>query len=346
MNRVLFSGNTDEWEQALRKNPLEGVSVESCPQGLGGRVLGPGSILVLDSGTYQALTDSVQDLLHRNSLLLILSENLSESERTFLETRALACHYDGQESRESSNRNFRQLLKLAHRVQTMENRLEKYIADSFRDIVDTHLLHQQKKQIEELNKQLEQLSRTDALTHLLNRRALLEAFELEKKRALRTRWRLDHEAKPSKSKKATGTLTQHIGNFACLMVDIDHFKSVNDTYGHLAGDEVLRRFGELIKNESGLRENDIVGRYGGEEFILLLPDTNAENAMVPAERLRLGVKALSFQNADGRVFSVTISIGVAEFLPEELDIAEMINRADQALYRAKTTGRDRICIYK
>jgi len=239
------------------------------------------------------------------------------------------------------------------------HRLNAYIRDSFQDIVDTSLLHKQKLEIEELNAKLQEISRVDHLTKLLNRRALLEAFEAEKKRSMRDRWRMKHSARvfadpeaPESSalpedfeNTARGAISEHIGNFACIMVDIDHFKQVNDVRGHLVGDQVLQRFGELVRSGGLFRDNDILGRFGGEEFIILLPETNALNAAIPAERLRQALSKEEFRDEKGQAFQVTISLGIAEFLPEESSSDEMINRADKALYFAKEHGRNQICVY-
>lgn len=238
----------------------------------------------------------------------------------------------------------------------LSHRLNSYIADSFSDIVDSNLLQKQKKEIEALNEKLREISRIDYLTNLLNRRALLESFELEKRRALRCRWRLkkfivndgswDSTVVPNEFvHQVAGKLDDHVGNFACLMIDIDHFKKVNDTYGHLIGDVVLRRFGELLQQKGLFRDTDVLGRYGGEEFIVLLPETNRQHALIPAQRLRQTISEIKFEDGKGRVFSVTISIGVSEFLPEEVSSEEMIKRADDALYYAKEHGRNQVCLY-
>ncbi len=127
---------------------------------------------------------------------------------------------------------------------------------------------------------------------------------------------------------------------ACmLMIDIDHFKDVNDTRGHAAGDEVLREFTSVLR--TGLRPTDILGRYGGEEFAVLLPCTNATVGREVAERLRLN----TFSNSKlaamaGR--SVTISVGMVS-LEQSTDLDNMLAAADRALYRAKNQGRDQVC---
>lgn len=129
--------------------------------------------------------------------------------------------------------------------------------------------------------------------------------------------------------------------FAMLMADIDHFKAVNDTYGHLAGDDMLQAVASILVENS--RDSDFPVRFGGEEFAIFLPLTSIADAKVVAERIRLEVEALSVETDSGPV-AVTISLGIAEHLPQE-DLSDLIKKADVALYEAKETGRNRICIF-
>ncbi len=122
-----------------------------------------------------------------------------------------------------------------------------------------------------------------------------------------------------------------------LMLDIDHFKLINDTYGHIAGDHVLRTLSNLLRNS--LRQNDVIGRYGGEEFLVLLPDTRLEAAMLTAERLLMVARNMTAKLSD-QVMRATISIGIAEYQVGET-WKEFLERADKALYESKHTGRNR-----
>lgn len=124
-----------------------------------------------------------------------------------------------------------------------------------------------------------------------------------------------------------------------ILSDIDHFKRVNDTYGHLAGDFILREAANIFK--STCRETDIAGRYGGEEFIILLPETNRDGAVEFAEHLRKLVEGLTLEYNNIK-FNITISFGVAEF-KDDTSVADLIKRADEALYVAKETGRNKVC---
>jgi two-component system cell cycle response regulator len=131
------------------------------------------------------------------------------------------------------------------------------------------------------------------------------------------------------------------GKPICVLVfDIDHFKGVNDTYGHDAGDEVLRDFSDRLRR--GVRGIDLVARYGGEEFVLVMPETDASYAAFVAERLRSDVECGPFKTRFGAEFPMTVSIGLAEWHGASDSAEAMIKRADQALYTAKRAGRNRV----
>jgi two-component system cell cycle response regulator len=168
------------------------------------------------------------------------------------------------------------------------------------------------------NRRLEELATTDSLTRLLNRRALLERLTGEVERAKRFKSQL-----------------------SLLMVDLDHFKTVNDRYGHLAGDEVLRQIGELLARV--VRTIDVVARYGGEEFVVALPETSSEGAVVFAERLRERVASQALDAGGAHNFHLTCSVGVATFpSPHVASTEALFARADEALYRAKSGGRNQV----
>ena len=137
-------------------------------------------------------------------------------------------------------------------------------------------------------------------------------------------------------------------NLVCLMLDVDHFKRVNDTWGHSAGDAVLRELAQRI--ESQVRASDIAARYGGEEFVVILPNTDTSDGMRLAERIRLAISATPITLPDGRDTTITASIGIAGICPGKNadDLKTMgdslIARADVALYNAKSAGRDRVVV--
>ena len=127
------------------------------------------------------------------------------------------------------------------------------------------------------------------------------------------------------------------------MLDIDHFKKVNDTYGHAAGDCVLKNVANVIANE--LREYDIASRYGGEEFCILLPDTKIDEAEFVAKRLRAAVEKTDIDVPDLGVLNVTISVGVSKFEKNYENPEILHQKADIALYEAKHGGRNRVVVY-
>jgi diguanylate cyclase (GGDEF)-like protein len=129
---------------------------------------------------------------------------------------------------------------------------------------------------------------------------------------------------------------------ALIMLDLDHFKAVNDTYGHPAGDRVLVALADALRQS--MREVDVVGRLGGEEFAILMPDTSAEAATQAAERIRRAIEALVL-DIDGQRLAFTASFGVAVFGRADDTIHDLFTRADRALYRAKQAGRNRVELF-
>jgi two-component system, cell cycle response regulator len=175
-----------------------------------------------------------------------------------------------------------------------------------------------RQRAEELRRSAEaasEMSMTDALTGLLNRYGLHRALQRELAEARRY-------SRP----------------LSCLLIDIDFFKAVNDTYGHAAGDTTLQQAARVITES--VRGSDVVCRYGGEEFLVLAPETGVEGARALAEKIRQAFAARLFGD-EGRVFPITLSAGVAQLGDQESG-NDMIARADDALYQAKQTGRDRV----
>jgi two-component system cell cycle response regulator len=178
-------------------------------------------------------------------------------------------------------------------------------------------LSEREKELSIMNEKLLHISLTDGLTGVDNRRALEQRLHEMFEHSLRL-----HEP------------------ISCIMCDIDHFKKVNDTYGHAAGDEVLKQFAEILRDEA--REIDRVGRYGGEEFLLLLPGTVLDSAVTFAERLRQRVDDHTF-SFEGGTLKRTMSCGVAAWPhPRVAGREEMLKAADDALYVAKELGRNRV----
>lgn len=126
-----------------------------------------------------------------------------------------------------------------------------------------------------------------------------------------------------------------------LIIDIDHFKNINDTYGHSAGDAVLRELGDILAKSC--RTIDYASRMGGEEFSILMPDCNHEQAVVAAERIRISVENHEFVLPDGMKIHITISIGVSTYPDTVKDLNDLLRQADDSLYKAKRTGRNKVC---
>jgi diguanylate cyclase (GGDEF)-like protein/PAS domain S-box-containing protein len=176
----------------------------------------------------------------------------------------------------------------------------------------------------------------DVSVEHINTQELIDAALTDPLTGLHNRRGLEGRAEAIHFRPAGAPVTQ-----VWIMVDIDHFKRVNDTYGHEAGDEVLKAAAEALRSTA--RGADIVARFGGEEFVLVLPDTSAEMAMRIAERLRLAIEALSTE-VDGQVIRVTASFGVAQRAAQESQL-EVLERADAALYSSKKEGRNRVTVF-
>jgi diguanylate cyclase (GGDEF)-like protein len=162
----------------------------------------------------------------------------------------------------------------------------------------------------------ERVAMVDSLTELPNRRGLDDAFARQLMRSLRE---------------------QHA--VSLLMVDVDHFKKLNDTHGHLIGDDVLKRLARILRHH--VRPHDLVARYGGEEFALLLPNTDIDTAVMIGERLRTAIGNPETEDVSRHLPSATVSIGVSA-ARSSISLSELISQADAALYRAKQGGRNRV----
>ncbi len=168
------------------------------------------------------------------------------------------------------------------------------------------------RKVEEARQTIEKLAITDQLTDVFNRRHIMSRIEEEFEKFKRLK-----------------------KNVSCIMADIDNFKAINDSYGHLVGDQVLKEISHRIRNT--VRAYDILGRYGGEEFLIIMPDTSLQDARGLAERIRTRVKEETVYNA-----TVTLSLGVVCVQEGDRSVDDIIRRADQNLYRAKKGGKDRV----
>ncbi|MET4028155.1 diguanylate cyclase (GGDEF)-like protein [Marinobacter sp. MBR-99] len=175
-----------------------------------------------------------------------------------------------------------------------------------------------KRALERANEQLAKLSMTDRLTGLLNRGTWENLVDAEYERYRRY-----------------GQAT------SLVMFDIDHFKPVNDNYGHLAGDEVIRHTAQTTRNN--IRQSDSAGRYGGEEFGIILPETDAENARIICERIRESIEKSTVETSAGNI-TYTISMGIAQLTEEPENYMQWMQKADEALYSAKESGRNKVVV--
>jgi diguanylate cyclase (GGDEF)-like protein len=169
--------------------------------------------------------------------------------------------------------------------------------------------------------ELERRAYFDYLTGLANRRYFLEQAESELARTLR-----------------------YGGELSVIMFDVDHFKLVNDTHGHKIGDIVLKKIADICR--TSLRDVDIIGRIGGEEFAILLPETASQQAVEAAERLRVALGNGRVQVHDSLAINFTASFGVTTVKDKEISMDTLLNQADQALYQAKDGGRNQVCVYR
>jgi diguanylate cyclase (GGDEF)-like protein len=187
-----------------------------------------------------------------------------------------------------------------------------------------YFISQLLKKINEAQQKLEALANIDDLTQLYNRRYFFERFNQEVERAKRYQRPL-----------------------SCIIMDIDFFKHVNDSYGHLAGDRVLIDIAQILKNNC--RQSDLAGRYGGEELIILLPETDVAGAMIIADRIRQMIEEHQTVDDKGAIIGVTVSLGVASLTGTELKNLDknerIVQYADDALLVAKKGGRNRIELY-
>jgi diguanylate cyclase (GGDEF)-like protein len=173
-------------------------------------------------------------------------------------------------------------------------------------------LKEAKQKTEQLNLKLREISVIDSLTGTYNRRYLLKCLNSLRK-----------------------TAEKYGQTFSVILLDIDHFKAINDTFGHVAGDKVLKKVCRTIKNN--IRETDIFGRLGGEEFMVILPETHKEQAFVVAERIRQDISNITWAGQD---MKITVSGGVYQYNNEKL--IELLKKVDNFLYQAKNSGRNRI----
>ena len=170
-----------------------------------------------------------------------------------------------------------------------------------------------------LYKSVQELAITDSLTNVFNRRYYLERFKEEIERSRKFNYK-----------------------FSCLMIDIDYFKDFNDRYGHVVGDAILRELSRTI--QENIRQIDLICRYGGEEFSIILSETDKDAAQLAAERIRLAIEDKHIRVYDEEL-KITVSIGISTYPYDGKEIERLIDKADSALYQAKQRGRNNVCAY-
>jgi diguanylate cyclase (GGDEF)-like protein len=220
-------------------------------------------------------------------------------------------------------------LLLAHRVPPVDDstakgfvKLTNALSTANRDLqLAQEELGMKQIELEESLAKLEQLARTDELTSLPNRREILSQLENETYRAVRYQTPL-----------------------AVMLIDLDHFKFINDRFGHDAGDLALKETALLMLNQ--IRRTDTVGRYGGEEFLGVLPETTSQPAMQLANRLRACIAEAKISIGTSQTIQLTVSVGVASFHFDTDSPETILKQADMALYRAKALGRNQACFWE
>lgn len=211
-------------------------------------------------------------------------------------------------------------IKLSNHSQEFENIANAFNAMNEKLSKTTVSLQVMKQVVEERTHVLEELSNTDPLTKVANRRALFDRGHIEISRVQRSQ-----------------------NNLTIILLDCDLFKEFNDKYGHLVGDDVLMHICEICTKE--IREIDFLARYGGEEFVIILPDCNITGGLETARRIQDSL-ARHCMSVDNKEINMTLSIGIATFNEKHQSFEELINDADRAMYLAKENGRNRIEVYK
>jgi len=236
----------------------------------------------------------------------------------------------------------------------IQERLNDYICNSFKEVVYSELLSKKNKSLKILNENLESKNKVDHLTTLLNKTALNELLNKELVRAARDKWRLENSALVPVQKKENksnmhyvyipkGELSEHLGVCSLLLIEINQFIQINGQFGFAKGDEVLITFGRMLNSSELFRQIDIVGRFGDAIFYVVLPSTSSDNALIPASRLLGMIDTWEIFDAKQQKIEISISIGISESQAVESSCAPLLQRAQKALDNARQ-GKDRIVI--
>ncbi len=257
----------------------------------------------------KAIGKKIEDLIVPNSSFEKFKKNIDKYYESNIEIRPGEIEYL------HKNKSVLNVLTSFHKHETVFGNYELYNLS-----VDMTELKRTKKELKKSNSKLHTLARTDSLTQLPNRRSILEKIDYEK-------------LKYERSKEV----------FTIAMIDLDNFKSINDEYGHECGDFVLKQISNLMIDL--VRKQDIVGRYGGEEFILLLPQTNAKGASHLTKLILQQIAKFPITYKDKEI-SLTATIGISDFKNEEMTISDLIKKADKAMYKGKAEGKNKVVVLK
>ena len=257
----------------------------------------------------KAVGKKIEDLIIPNSILEKFKKDIDKYYESHIEIRHGEIEYL------HKNRTVLNVLTSFHKQENIFGIHELYNLS-----VNMTELKRIKKELKESNDKLRILARTDSLTHLPNRCSILEKINHEK-------------VKYERSKEI----------FTIAIIDLDNFKEINDKYGHNCGDFVLKKFSKIMIDL--VRKQDVVGRYGGDEFILLLPQTNASGASYLAKLILKQIAKFPIK-CKGIEISLTATIGVNDYQDEEITIDDLINKADKAMYNGKTLGKNKVVVFK
>lgn len=331
INELDFVGGFGSNLKKIRQRILKGINrnelVDICLQIINNIIEGAREERQASKTFLHSIVEELNNITYKFDGSLVDSCNINKQQRIMLAT--LKEQIDILDLDISTSENLQEiklhvqqgLEKIAGSIHQQEdllqekNRLEeqiKNIQGQLEYLKKETLLHTQRLEAQQHKLYL------DTLTQVYNRTALDERFKLEFKRWQRY---------------------QH--NMVVAIIDIDHFKNINDTFGHTAGDKALKIVARAL--QTSIKETDFIARFGGEEFVLLLPDLSPDEIEKPLERLRNTIKNIPFR-FKGEQISITISIGATQFLISDKDVTDPFDRADKALYSAKSSGRDKVII--
>ncbi len=270
---------------------------------------------IVDGSMYEVLASRTSDIMNSNKYMNELQKNVQNLEKI-----------------------------VEKRTQELINTNELLKEEMYRNKARAEELELRNKEIERLNAVLDVKSKTDNLTKLYNRYAFNEFLQKEVEEIKR---KIKDNSKTIEIGRSNDSVnvkkTEH---FCVVMIDIDHFKNINDKYGHLFGDKVLVTLGQVLSKDGVLRKSDYAVRFGGEEFVLMLDNISLKNAKMVAKRIQDIINTTEVEHENGTLVSFTVSMGISQYSPCDKVINDVLERADAALYYAKTHGRNCLYVYE